>query len=101
MIKDKIKYSEEDLKNFCFRNHIKKLSFFGSVLTEKFTNKSDIDILVEFEDDQTPGLLSFARMEIELTEMIGRKVDLRTAEELSKYFRSDVVREAQVKYEVD
>lgn len=101
MVEEKIKYSKEELRRFCIRNHIKKLSFFGSVLTDRFTDESDVDILVEFEEDQTPGLLGFAGMEIELTEIIGRKVDLRTPEELSKYFRGDVVKEAQVRYGIE
>jgi predicted nucleotidyltransferase len=101
MVEEKIKYSKEALRKFCIQNHIKKLSFFGSVLTDQFTDESDVDILVEFEEDQTPGLLGFAGMEIELTEIVGRKVDLRTPEELSKYFRDDVVKEAQVRYGIE
>ncbi len=101
MMEDKIKYSEVDLKKFCIRNHIKKLSFFGSILSDRFTDESDVDILVEFEEGETPGLLHFAGMEIELSEMLGRKVDLRTPEELSKYFREDIVKEAQVRYGIE
>ena len=98
MVEEKIKYSKEELRKFCIRNHIKKLSFFGSVLTDQFTDESDVDILVEFEEKKKPGLLGLVGMEIELTEMLGRKVDLRTPEELSRHFRNDVIREAQIEY---
>jgi len=86
------------ISQFCKTNHIKKLSFFGSVLTEKFTEESDIDVLVEFEKKSVPGMLTMIRLERELTDLIGRKVDLRTKEELSRYFRNSVVKEAEVKY---
>jgi predicted nucleotidyltransferase len=83
---------------YCKENGIKKLSFFGSVLTNKFTDASDVDILVEFFEESIPGLLGFARMEKELSQIIGRKADIKTAEELSEYFRETVVKEAEVKY---
>jgi len=98
MVEEKIKYSKEQLAEFCVRNGIKKLSFFGSILTDQFTDESDVDILVEFEEKKKPGLLGLVGMEIELTEMLGRKVDLRTPEELSRHFRNDVIREAQIEY---
>lgn len=65
----------------------------------KKNDRSDIDLLVEFENDTGYGLLDVVRIEGELSEIIGRKVDLRTPEELSRYFRDKVVKEAQVKYE--
>lgn len=92
------KHSSE-LKDFCKLNRINKLSLFGSYLDNSFKEQSDIDLLVEFEENSGYGLLDIARIERELSEMIGKKVDLRTPEELSKYFRDKVVREAQVKYE--
>ncbi len=92
------KHSSE-LKDFCKLNRINKLSLFGSYLDNSFNEQSDIDLLVEFEENSGYGLLDIARIERELSEMIGKKVDLRTPEELSKYFRDKVVREAQVKYE--
>ena len=73
------------------RNHIRTLSLFGSVLTDHFRPDSDIDILVAFRPGHVPSLLGIAGMEIELSELLGRKVDLRTAEELSRYFRDEVV----------
>ena len=78
---------------------IKKLSLFGSYLRNTNDENSDIDLLVEFEEDSGYGLLDVARIERELSEIIGKKVDLRTASELSKYFRDSVVKEAKVKYE--
>lgn len=87
------------LKEFCERNHIRKLSLFGSVLTPRFRPESDVDLLVEFDPDHIPGLLTLAGMEIELSERLGRKVDLRTAEDLSRYFRDEVVSSAVLQYE--
>lgn len=94
----KINIDERKLSEYCKANHIKKLSFFGSVLTDKFSEESDIDILVEFEEDSTPGLLGITKLERELSQLIGKKVDLRTKEELSRYFKDAVVKEAEVKY---
>jgi predicted nucleotidyltransferase len=92
------KYTNE-LKTFCRANKIKKLSLFGSYLNDEFTDESDIDLLVEFEQNNSYGLLDVARIERELSEILGRKVDLRTPDELSRYFREKVVKEAQVRYE--
>ncbi len=92
------KYSKE-LKDFCKANKIKKLSLFGSYLKNSYNEDSDIDLLVEFESNTGYGLLDVARMERELSEIIGVKVDLRTPEELSRYFRDTIVKEAVVKYE--
>ncbi len=87
-----------ELATFCRENHIRRLALFGSVLGEQFGPESDIDVLVEFEPGQPIGLLKVARMERELSERLGRKVDLRTAPELSRYFRDEVIRQAQVCY---
>jgi predicted nucleotidyltransferase len=76
------------------------MSLFGSALRGELTPKSDIDILVEFDKDHIPGLIDLAGMEIELQEMVGRKVDLRTPAELSRYFRDDVLKEARVEYAI-
>jgi hypothetical protein len=84
---------------FCERNHIRKLSLFGSILTERFRDESDIDMLVEFERGGVPGLIELAGMEIELSGIVGRKVDLRTAGELSRYFRDRIVASAVPQYE--
>lgn len=89
---------KEELLKFCRENHIKKLSLFGSALRDELKTESDIDLLVEFEDEHIPGLLKLVGIEIELTKMIGRKVDLRTPAELSRYFRNDVLEKARVEY---
>ncbi len=94
----KLKISAAVLADFCRRNHIRKLAFFGSVLREDFRPDSDVDVLVEFETGQVPGFIRLARMERELSELVGRKVDLRTPEDLSRYFRDQVVAEAEVLY---
>jgi uncharacterized protein len=86
------------IANFCKRHYIRKLSFFGSVLRDDFTPESDLDILVEFDSAHIPGFIRLAGMEIELTEILGRKVDMRTAQDLSRYFREDVINSAKVQY---
>ena len=87
------------LAEFCRRHHIRRLALFGSALREDFSEESDIDVLVEFEPGHTPGLLGMARLERELSHILGgRKVDLRTPEDLSRYFRDEVLREAEVQY---
>ncbi|MFP4579823.1 MAG: nucleotidyltransferase family protein [Candidatus Sumerlaeia bacterium] len=88
----------EQLAAFCRRNHIRRLSLFGSILRGDFSPDSDVDFLVEFEPGKTPGLIGIASMEIELSEMLGRKADLRTPEDLSRYFREEVIREAELQY---
>ena len=90
---------KEFLREFCERNHIRKLSLFGSVLTPRFRPESDIDMLVEFDPDHIPGLLTLAGMEIKISERLGRKVDMRTAEDLSRYFRDEVVASSLPQFE--
>jgi hypothetical protein len=90
---------EKALAQFCQRNHIRRLSLFGSQLKGTPRPDSDVDLLVEFDPQHIPGLLGIAGMEIELSDMLGgRKVDLRTAGDLSRYFRDQVVRTAEVQY---
>jgi predicted nucleotidyltransferase len=89
----------EEIAEFCRRNEIRKLSFFGSVTTPRFRTESDVDILVEFEPDARPTLLTMARLERELSDLLQRKVDLRTANELSRYFRKEVFATAVPQYE--
>ena len=87
------------IAEFCARNHIRKLSLFGSVLRGDATPESDVDFFVEFKPAATPGYFGLARMERELSEILGgRKVDLRTASELSRYFRDEVLAQARVQY---
>ena len=87
------------LSDFRRKNGIKRLSLFGSQLKGIAGPESDIDLLVEFEEDKKPGLIGLSRMESELSEMLGfRKVDLRTAEHLSRFFRDEVINEAVIQY---
>ncbi|MBP8625488.1 MAG: nucleotidyltransferase family protein [Syntrophorhabdales bacterium] len=93
-----IEFPKERIAEFCRRNHIRRLSVFGSALSEDFRPDSDIDILVEFDPEHIPGLFGMARLERELSAMLGRKVDLRTPEDLSRYFRDQVLEKAEVHY---
>jgi len=86
------------LEAFCERHHIDRLALFGSALRDDFNTDSDVDVLVEFAPGHTPGLIRLAGIEIELTQIVGRKADLRTAGDLSRYFRDQVVKSAVVKY---
>ena len=87
------------LASFCRSRGIKRLAVFGSALRSDFGPDSDIDLLVEFEQGRTPGLLGIAGMELDLSHMLGRRVDLRTAGDVSRRFRQQVLNEAQVQYE--
>jgi predicted nucleotidyltransferase len=87
------------LKDFCRQNRIRRLSLFGSVLRDDFTPESDVDMLVEFEPDARVGLIALAGMEIELSGIVGRRVELHTVAGLHPYFREDVLRLAKVAYE--
>lgn len=96
----KLPIDRDVLATFCRRYKIRKLSLFGSTL--KGTNRpdNDVDLLVEFEPDATPSLLTMAEIELELSPFLGgRKVDLRTAGDLSRHFRDDVVRTAELQYD--
>ncbi|HWQ96257.1 MAG TPA: nucleotidyltransferase family protein [Candidatus Methylomirabilis sp.] len=97
-VKINFKIPRKKIMEFCRRNHITKLSLFGSALHGDFREDSDIDLLVEFDPNHIPGLIRLAGMEIELTQILGRKVDLRTPQDLSRYFRQEVLNEAQVQY---
>ena len=93
----KIELPKEKIADFCRRHHIRKLAVFGSALREDFRPDSDLDVLVEFEPGHTPGLAFFG-MEQELSELLGRQVDLNTPQFLSPYFRDKVLAEAKVRY---
>jgi len=90
--------SSQQIQNFCQKHHIRQLSFFGSVVREDFGPQSDIDVLVEFEPDQTPGL-DFFMLEAELSHMLRRRVDLQTLNFLSPEIRDAVLLEAVPAYE--
>ena len=93
-----VEVAEQDIAAFCRRWKITELLLFGSAARGELRPDSDIDLLVEFEPDATPSLLDMARIEAELSSLLGRQVDLRTAEDLSRYFRDEVVRNAEVQY---
>ncbi len=95
----RIGLSKEQIAEFCRRNHIKKFAFYGSVLRDDFRPDSDIDVLVDFEQEAKMDLIRMAEIEIELSDIIGKQVDLRTPQDLSKYFRDKVITEAEVLYE--
>ena len=99
MINNKITVPQEKIADFCRRNHIRKLSLFGSVLRDDFEPDSDVDVLVEFETGHVPGFFRLFDLEKELSSLFdGRKVDLRTPEDLSRHFRNEVVAKAEVQY---
>jgi predicted nucleotidyltransferase len=91
--------SRDKLVAFCQRHHIKRLSVFGSAVRGQLRPDSDIDLLVEFEPNHTPGLFSIIRMEMELGETLRRRVDLRTPDDLSQYFRDEVIANAELQYQ--
>lgn len=93
-----IQVPQPALAAFCKRHHIQRLAFFGSVLRADFTPKSDVDVLVEFHAGHSPGLLGLAAMERELSDVLGRRVDLNTAGFLNRFFADEVLREAQDQY---
>jgi predicted nucleotidyltransferase len=95
----KRKLPRDKIADFCKRNRIRQLSLFGSALKGKLRKNSDIDFLVEFRADEAPSLFDLARMERDLSKLLGgRKVDLRTPNELSRYFREEVLSTASVQY---
>jgi hypothetical protein len=96
---EKLVIPKSKIAEFCRRHHIRQLAVFGSALRDDFGPESDVDVLVEFESGHTPGFFRLFDMEEELSALLGgRKADLRTAEDLSRYFRDEVVANAQVQY---
>jgi uncharacterized protein len=90
----------DQIAHFCQQHGIRRLALFGSALRDEFRPDSDIDLLVAFAPDRRGGLLTMARLERELGELFGgRRVDLRTEEELSPYFRDAVVAGARLLFE--
>lgn len=95
----KIKLSKEKIIEFCKENYIIKLSIFGSVLRDDFNENSDIDVLVEFEQNHIPGFIRLANIQNTLSRLLGgREVDIRTPSDLSPYIRDKVLRIAEVQY---
>ena len=98
MNKSLLPIDEKKIGIFCKKNHIVTLAIFGSVLTAQFTPASDVDVLVKFEVEHTPTLFEIIDMESELSNIVGRHVDLKTAGDLSPYFRNDVLAKAKIIY---
>jgi len=103
MLINGVNFPEERIAEFCGRHGVARLSLFGSILRPPspeggfgFRPTSDVDILVEFLPGRTPGLLALSAMQIELSGLIEREVDLRTPQELSRYFREEVLHEAKM-----
>lgn len=89
----------DQLRAFCERHPIRKLSLFGSVLRDDFSPNSDVDVLVELEPGARVGYFALATMQAELTDIFGRDADLLTPNALSPYFRRDVLEGAYTVYE--
>ena len=98
MNKPLLPIDEKKIGIFCKKNHILTLALFGSVLTAQFTPASNVDVLVKFEVEHTPTLFEIVDMESELSNIVGRHVDLKTAGDLSPYFRNDVLAKAKIIY---
>jgi hypothetical protein len=93
-----IEIPKERIKEFCKSHHIRKLSLFSSALRDDFSPESDLGILVEFDPAYIPRFIRLAGMEIELSEILGRKVDMRTVQDISCYFRDEVLNSSKVQY---
>lgn len=101
MINQHITIPYDEIAAFCQRHHVRTLSLFGSVLRDDFRPDSDVDVLVEFERDAKVTYLDMAQMEFELADLLKRPIDLRESQELSRYFRQEVIESAQLIYERD
>ena len=93
-----IEIDREQISVFCRKHHLTKLALFGSVLTDRFGPDRDVDVLFEYHPEHIPSLFDVAAMEEELTAILGCKADMRTPQDLSRYFRDEVVRNAVVQY---
>lgn len=98
MIRHALKASDAELADFCCRNAIRKLSFFGSILCDDFGPDSDVDVLVEFEPGARVSLLDMSRMQRELSALLGRKADLLTTAEVHPHIRRRILASAEVQY---
>jgi len=98
MSRQSLSLPKDKVADFCRRHHIRSLRLFGSALRDDFGPDSDVDVLVEFEGGHVPGFFGLARIEEELAQLFGRKVDLNTPMSLSDHFRERVLREAEVHY---
>ncbi len=99
VVLERFSLDSEQIESFCRKHYITKLALFGSVLRDDFTPDSDIDVLVEFDPEHIPGLITLAGMEIELSKLVGgRRVDMKTPLSISRYFRDEVLEEAEALY---
>jgi predicted nucleotidyltransferase len=94
-----VSVEKDDLRSFCVEHGIRRLGLFGSGLRGELRPDSDIDLLVEFEPGRVPGLLGVAQLELELGELVGRHVDLRTEDDLSRHFRDKIAATARTLYD--
>jgi predicted nucleotidyltransferase len=97
-LRSRIGIETDRIAAFCRQNHIRHLALYGSVLREDFRAESDVDVLVEFSPGQRVGFFRMAALERELSQLIGRRVDLRTPREISRYFRDQVIHQAETQY---
>ena len=95
----KIDIPKAEIEAFCRRNRIRRLALFGSVLGDDFGPESDVDVLVEFEPGARVGLITLAGMEIELSQLLGRKAEMHTVKGLNPHVRDEVLRAAEAQYE--
>ena len=94
-----IEQHRPEIDSLCRRHYVRRLALFGSILRSDFGPHSDIDVLIEFDPQHIPGFFRLSRIAEELSQLFGgRKVDLRTPQDLSRYFRADVLAHAQVQY---
>ena len=94
----RIKIPKSWIQKFCRSHHIIKLALFGSVLSDQFSDTSDIDILAEFDPNHIPGLFAIVEMKDELSRNFGREVDFRTPEDISKLFRNEIIQQSYLIY---
>ncbi len=97
-MRTRISVDQDRLSEFCRKNHIRRLAFFGSVIRDDFRPESDVDVLVEFEPGMTPGF-AFFDLQDDLSQLLGRRVDLSTPSFLSRYIRNRVLNEAEVAFD--
>jgi len=96
---ERLNIDQHEIRAFCEEHGIRRLSLFGSILTDQFGPQSDIDVLVDFLPDRIPGFFKLAEVEAGLTKLFGhRKVDLRTPQDLSRHFRDKVLATAEIQY---
>ena len=98
MTEVKIKVPRDKITDFCRRHHIRRLSLFGSVLREDFHLDSDVDVLVEFEQEAQVGFIALSRMQRALSELLQRPVDLVPREGLKPKIRETILSSAEVIY---